>query len=50
METGVYSKDKKIEVRLVKPAEEEKWEQLMKEHHYLGYPNKNKIQTFLRKS
>jgi len=37
MKEGVYSKEKNIDVRLIRPAEEQQWEQLMKEHHYLGF-------------
>jgi len=37
MREGVYTKEQNLEVRLIKPAEEEKWDQLMKEHHYLGF-------------
>ena len=37
MREGRYAKDQKLEVRLMKPAEEEKWDQLMKEYHYRGF-------------
>ena len=33
----MYTKEQNLELRLMKPAEEEKWDQLMKEHHYLGF-------------
>lgn len=33
----MYTKEQNFELRLMKPAEEEKWDQLMKEHHYLGF-------------
>ena len=37
MREGVYTREQNLEVRLIKPAEEETWDQLMKEHHYLGF-------------
>lgn len=37
MREQIYTKEQNLEVRLMKPAEEEKWDQLMKEHHYLGF-------------
>lgn len=37
MSDHVYKKEQNLIVRLMKPAEEEKWDQLMKEHHYLGF-------------
>ncbi len=37
MREQIYTKEQNLELRLMKPAEEEKWNQLMKEHHYLGF-------------
>lgn len=37
MREKVYTKEQNLEVRIMKPAEEEKWDQFMKEHHYLGF-------------
>lgn len=37
MRKRIYDKKQNLEVRLIKPAEEEKWNHLMKEHHYLGF-------------
>jgi hypothetical protein len=37
MREGVYTREQNLKVRLIKPAEEETWDQLMKEHHYLGF-------------
>jgi hypothetical protein len=33
MREGNYTKDQKLKVRLLKPAEGDKWDQLMNEHH-----------------
>lgn len=32
-----YTKDLNVKLRLIKPAENEKWNYLMKEYHYLGF-------------
>ena len=37
MREGNYTKDQKLKVGLLKPAEGDKWDQLMNEHHYLGF-------------
>lgn len=37
MTEQVYTKKQNLEVRMIKPAEEDRWDQLMKEHHYLGF-------------
>jgi len=37
MKEIVYTKKQKLEVRLIKPAEEEQWDQLMDRYHYLGF-------------
>ncbi len=37
MREGVNEKKENLEVRLIKLAEEETWDQLMKEHHFLGF-------------
>lgn len=37
MTERTYSRNQNIEVRLINPIEEEVWDQLMKEHHYLGF-------------
>ncbi|MHB1421563.1 MAG: ISAs1 family transposase [Bacillota bacterium] len=37
MKEGVYRKVTEIELRPIHPIEEEKWNKLMKQHHYLGF-------------
>jgi hypothetical protein len=37
MKESIYKREQNLEVRLIKPAEEDIWDQLMKKHHYLGF-------------
>jgi len=37
MKKGIYTNKQNFNVRLIKPAEEETWDNLMKKYHYLGF-------------